>query len=201
MTSSHLIDANGVINLTADLASKQETLVSGTNIKTVNSASILGSGDITIGNPTGTIIIWPSSTTPSGYLLCDGSAISRTTYSALFSVIGTTYGVGDGSSTFNLPNSQNIITDVTSSVPCQGSGLALGLASGTSKMGLSSRYDNVACANLSPNAYGVNSGTTLSTSYFTTNNKAIGITTDSSKSGIVGTVTSSKLLCRLIIKY
>lgn len=68
-------------------------------------------------------------------------------------------------------------------------------------MGLSSRYDNVACANLSPNAYGANSGATLSTSYFTTNNKAIGITTDSSKSGIVGTVTSSKFLCRLIIKY
>jgi hypothetical protein len=41
---------------------------------------------------------------PSGYLACDGSAISRTTYAELFAVIGTTYGVGDGTTTFNLPN-------------------------------------------------------------------------------------------------
>jgi prepilin-type N-terminal cleavage/methylation domain-containing protein len=46
------------------------------------------------------------STNPSGYLLEDGSAISRTTYSDLFNVIGTTYGVGDGSMTFNLPDSR-----------------------------------------------------------------------------------------------
>lgn len=41
---------------------------------------------------------------PSGWLFCDGSAISRTTYSDLFSAIGTTFGTGDGSTTFNLPN-------------------------------------------------------------------------------------------------
>jgi microcystin-dependent protein len=41
---------------------------------------------------------------PSGYLACDGSAVSRTTYAELFAVIGTTYGVGDGTTTFNLPN-------------------------------------------------------------------------------------------------
>ena len=40
----------------------------------------------------------------SGYLLCDGTAVSRTTYAALFAVAGTGYGVGDGSSTFNLPD-------------------------------------------------------------------------------------------------
>ena len=52
----------------------------------------------------GFIRIWAGETAPEGYLLCDGSAISRTTYSALFAAIGTLYGVGDGSSTFNLPN-------------------------------------------------------------------------------------------------
>jgi microcystin-dependent protein len=48
---------------------------------------------------------WFASTsgTPAGYLLADGSAVSRTTYSALFTAIGTTYGVGNGSTTFNLP--------------------------------------------------------------------------------------------------
>ena len=41
---------------------------------------------------------------PDGFLKCDGSAISRTTYSALFALLSTTYGSGDGSSTFNLPD-------------------------------------------------------------------------------------------------
>jgi microcystin-dependent protein len=52
----------------------------------------------------GTIMAWPTSTVPSGWLECYGQAISRTTYSALFGIISTTYGVGDGSSTFNLPD-------------------------------------------------------------------------------------------------
>ena len=55
--------------------------------------------------PTGAIIMWPGATTiPSGFLVCDGTAISRTTYSALFGVLGITYGGGNGISTFNLPN-------------------------------------------------------------------------------------------------
>ena len=44
---------------------------------------------------------------PTGYLLCNGAAVSRSTYSALFALISTTYGVGDGSSTFNVPNVQS----------------------------------------------------------------------------------------------
>lgn len=54
--------------------------------------------------PIGIILPLSTSTIPEGYLLCDGSAVSRTEYSTLFSVIGITYGVGDGSTTFNLPN-------------------------------------------------------------------------------------------------
>ena len=53
--------------------------------------------------PTGGIIIWHSTTPPTGWLLCNAAAVSRTTYVTLFAVIGTTYGVGDGSTTFNLP--------------------------------------------------------------------------------------------------
>lgn len=56
------------------------------------------------GNPTGALIMYAASAAPTGYLLCDGSAVSRTTFSALFAVIGTTYGVGDGSTTFNVPD-------------------------------------------------------------------------------------------------
>jgi len=54
--------------------------------------------------PSGVISAFAGSAAPSGYLMCDGSAVSRTTYSSLFSVIGTTYGNGDGSTTFNLPD-------------------------------------------------------------------------------------------------
>ena len=52
----------------------------------------------------GIIQAFAGSNTPAGWLLCDGSAISRTTYDRLFSIIGTKYGAGDGSTTFNLPN-------------------------------------------------------------------------------------------------
>lgn len=54
--------------------------------------------------PSGTVVSFAGSTAPSGWLLCDGSAVSRTTYSDLFSSIGTLYGAGNGSTTFNLPD-------------------------------------------------------------------------------------------------
>lgn len=58
-----------------------------------------GSGGVAVG----TIVPWTKAVAPNGYLKCDGSAVSRATYADLFNVIGTTYGVGDGSTTFNLP--------------------------------------------------------------------------------------------------
>lgn len=54
--------------------------------------------------PTGTVLAFAGSAAPTGYLACDGSAVSRTTYSALFAVISTTWGVGDGVTTFNVPD-------------------------------------------------------------------------------------------------
>ena len=54
--------------------------------------------------PIGSIIPYAGSSVPTGYLECDGTAVSRTTYAELFAVIGTSYGVGDGNTTFNLPD-------------------------------------------------------------------------------------------------
>lgn len=54
--------------------------------------------------PIGSIMPYPKATAPENWLICDGSAISRTDYSELFNAIGTTFGEGDGSTTFNLPN-------------------------------------------------------------------------------------------------
>ena len=62
------------------------------------------SGSSNSGVAIGTIVNWPSNSLPVGWLKCDGSAISRTDYSSLFSIIGTTFGAGNGSTTFNLPN-------------------------------------------------------------------------------------------------
>lgn len=56
--------------------------------------------------PAGSILMFGGTTAPTGWLLCNGSAVSRTTYATLFTAIGTNYGVGDGSSTFNLPDLQ-----------------------------------------------------------------------------------------------
>ncbi|HEC26694.1 MAG TPA: tail fiber protein [Gammaproteobacteria bacterium] len=53
---------------------------------------------------TGVMLDYGGATAPTGYLLCDGTAVSRTTYSDLFTVIGTLFGVGDGSTTFNVPD-------------------------------------------------------------------------------------------------
>lgn len=54
--------------------------------------------------PAGIVMPFAGSVAPDGWLLCDGSAVSRDTYNALFIAIGTTYGDGDGSTTFNLPD-------------------------------------------------------------------------------------------------
>lgn len=54
--------------------------------------------------PAGSVMAWSGSSAPAGWLLCDGTAVSRTTYAALFAVTATFFGVGDGSTTFNVPN-------------------------------------------------------------------------------------------------
>lgn len=54
--------------------------------------------------PVGAVNMWVTGTAPSGWLLCQGQAVSRSTYSGLFAVLGTTYGAGDSSTTFNLPD-------------------------------------------------------------------------------------------------
>lgn len=66
----------------------------------------LGGGAMISGSstPIGTITAYGGSTAPSGWLMCDGSEVSRAEYSLLFDAIGTAYGDGDGSTTFNLPN-------------------------------------------------------------------------------------------------
>lgn len=78
------------------------------------SVALVTAGD---GLPVGSLIEGFWTTAPAGYLLADGSAVSRSTYANLFSVIGTTYGAGDGSTTFNLPDTRGRVTVDQSSDP------------------------------------------------------------------------------------
>jgi microcystin-dependent protein len=67
-------------------------------------AAKLDSAAVSVLMPIASLMPYAGSSAPTGYLLCDGAAISRTTYSDLFGIVGTTYGVGDGSTTFNIPD-------------------------------------------------------------------------------------------------
>ena len=89
-----------------DFVNAQEPAINDTNLNQMqlnieNAINAQVSGDTL---PVGCIVPFTSDTVPENWLLCDGSAVSRTDYALLFSIIGTTYGVGDGSTTFNLPN-------------------------------------------------------------------------------------------------
>nr|DAF99180.1 MAG TPA: tailspike protein [Podoviridae sp. ctW0z17] len=83
----------------ANTATKLETA------RTINGVAFDGTKDIIVdSNPVGTIIAVAYTGVPEGYMHCNGAAVNRTTYVNLFNKIGTTYGAGDGNSTFNLPN-------------------------------------------------------------------------------------------------
>jgi len=85
------------------------TATTGTNTTQLATTAFVNSSIAAI--PThsvsGSIVMWPTASAPTGYLLCDGTAVSRSTYSTLFTLFGTTFGTGDGSTTFNLPNYTN----------------------------------------------------------------------------------------------
>jgi hypothetical protein len=93
---------------TVDYATTAETTAGTHTTKAVTPAGLAAAlPSLGTANPTGTIITFANQTPPSTYLKCDGSAVSRTTYSALFAVIGTIFGAGDTVSTFNLPTLTN----------------------------------------------------------------------------------------------
>lgn len=76
--------------------------------------------------PIGSVVMYGGSTAPTGWLLCNGQAVSRTTYITLFTVIGTTYGVGDGSLTFNVPDLQAGSTTLLRTPIGAGTGVSIG---------------------------------------------------------------------------
>lgn len=77
------------------------TKVNATNLNNMEDGIVAANAGLI---PTGAVVDFAGSSAPTGYLICDGSAVSRTTYADLFALIDEDYGAGDGSTTFNLPD-------------------------------------------------------------------------------------------------
>ena len=163
---------------------------------------------------TGVVQLFAGSTAPSGWLICNGQAVSRTTYAALFAVIGTTYGAGDGSTTFNVPNLVNktvrgsnslgktggadTVTLSTANLPAHTHGagtLTIDLAGAhTHSIGCSSG----SAMRLSGSSGNLNNGGQTSSAGEHTH--TISGTTDSTGSGSAVTITNPYVMLHYIIK-
>ena len=137
-------------------------------------------------------------TIPSGWLLCDGSAVSRTTYAELFAAIGTTYGVGDGTTTFNLPN---FIGRVVQGAAVAGTYKEAGLPNIEGEFNSSSRIATT------PNGC-ITDYTVVKTddyggggAYFSTATNHISANGSNPIYGNSDTVQPPALTCRVLIKY
>lgn len=96
--------------------------------------------------PIGSVTAYTGASAPTGWLVCDGSAISRTTYAGLFAVCGTTYGAGDGSTTFNVPNM------VDRFVKGAGTGVARGTVGGSNTISSTQMPSHAHTGSISINA-------------------------------------------------
>lgn len=87
--------------------------------------------------PIGTMLPFAGTTAPTGYLMCQGQAVSRATYAALFALIGTAYGTGDGTTTFNLPDGRGTTLIGAGQAFSGGTTWSAGTLSGTERITLS----------------------------------------------------------------
>ena len=187
-------------NVTGNLTVKNKHVV-----RSVDGAYADASGNVTV-MPVGTVIAIAAASAPSGYLLCNGAAVSRTTYASLFSAIGTTYGAGNGSSTFNLPDMSDAQIVTGSSVSVYGSGTRFALKdvstpSSTVYEMYDSQVGDYSRGTIRINEYG--SSTTLAKS-----GVAYGLSTKSDlsasgigNSGIIGSLPVLEKQFKYYIKY
>ena len=107
------------------------------------------------GIPTATIVPWSSSSVPTGFLECNGAAVSRSTYSALFAIIGTTYGAGDGASTFNLPDLQDNVAMGKSGTKALASTGGANTVTSTGNVGGSTANATISTSQLASHSHGI----------------------------------------------
>lgn len=204
----------GVITVDPNLS---ETVDGGATLAINASESLIlycnGTGWISIGKssgvPSGSMTAYGGSSAPAGWLLCDGSAVSRTTYASLFSAISTAFGVGDGSTTFNLPDGRgrvlagkdNMGGTAANRLTAAGSGITgttLGATGGAETHALTA-------AQMPPHTH-TEGGTTAITAEGNVLTTAVSVqsagsgTTGSAGSGSAHPITQPTLVANLIIK-
>ena len=147
--------------------------------------------------PAGVVLAYARGAVPTGWLLCDGSAVSRTDYAALYAVIGTTYGAGNGSTTFNLPN---LVDKFVEGSATAGTVKSAGLPNITGG-GQVTAWKDISYSGAFVSTKG---GSTANTGY-TADNNYFNIDFDASRSSAIygnsNTVQPPALTMRYIIKY
>lgn len=107
--ANYLPTASDTVSGVVELADAAETQAGTDDTKAITPAALNTSlAALGLASPVASIVIWPLDIPPAGYLECDGSDVSRVTYADLYAVVGDTYGVGDGASTFGLPDLRGV---------------------------------------------------------------------------------------------
>ena len=132
-----LPDTAGTVVTTGDTGTVTSTMITDNTIVLGDLATALQAFLV----PPGSINMWGTATAPTGWLICDGTAVSRTTYASLFAVISTTYGSGNGSTTFNVPDLKG---KVAVGKAASGTFLSLGSLGGAETVTLSATESGVA---------------------------------------------------------
>jgi len=115
-------DADGDLGQVKSLSNNDITLLNGA-LQDVEDLKLSVQNPL----PPGTMIHFAGANIPSGFLICNGVAVSRTQYAGLFAAIGTLYGAGDGSTTFNLPDARDRVLQGASSTYSVGTAIPAGL--------------------------------------------------------------------------
>lgn len=134
----------------------------------------------------GDMKLWPSEVVPSNWMVRDGRALSRVAYAALFAVLGTRYGAGDGATTFNIPDDRGIFERCAD----MGKGIDVGRAVGSMQQDAMQGHEHIVANNNTGGSAGINAavasqtlGNLLSWTASTTAQKTIGAFSD----GVNGT--------------
>jgi microcystin-dependent protein len=167
----------------------------------------------TVTQPTGSVIMWTNTTPPLGWLLCNGQAVSRISYSGLFAIIGLSFGSGDGVNTFNLPNYQNMMpigagaayglaatggsvtsTLVTANIPSHNhSAVSTSTSSSSSLSNSTANSNSVSTSNPTGTATSVSTATPTGTAVSTSTSSTTGTAVSTSTSITSGTASSSSV--------
>lgn len=136
------------------------TATAGTNTTQIATTAFVAANAVL----TGALLMWPTAAAPTGYLICDGTAVSRTTYATLFAVVGTTFGVGDGSTTFNIPNYTNRMPYGTT-IGATGGSVDAVIPSHTHTASTATNTTGISVSTYGPYGGGGNPGGSLNTAY------------------------------------